>query len=216
LYNKRSFLTGIQARVKIKDLNSRKIIFYPYIGEYAWLAPEGEEYARIGIAAKSNAKLLFDNFIKKFPGKIEEIQGGPIPLHRPGIKVQQIVKKNRVSEQGFVVSLLGDAALQIKNTTGGGIIPGLNAAKALSKGFNTYNTELKPLNRELLVHYYMNKALNNYSDKDWDRLINKVNNPKIKMILLKTNRDEAKKMLFKLLTKPNMLIEGLRAGIKTL
>lgn len=237
LYGKREFLTGVQARVRIKDLDKETIKFYPYIGEYAWFAPEGDEIARIGVAANSNAKKIFDDFIKKFPGKILEMQGGPIPLHKPRISAQHAANQptanseqntknparnsdrrtqnavNSSQTTGFV-SLIGDSALQIKNTTGGGIIPGLKAAKALSEGLKEYNHNLKPLNRELYIHYLMNKALHNYSDNDWDRLIKKANNPKIKRILSNTNRDEAKKMVLKLIINPKMTLEGFRAGIK--
>jgi flavin-dependent dehydrogenase len=208
LYDKkRQFLTGVQARVKIKDLNEfdkEKIKFYPYIGEYAWFTPESDEIARIGVAARKNAKQIFDSFIKKFPGEILEMQGGPIPLHKPRTKV--IRKQNQ-----FSVALLGDAALQIKNTTGGGIIPGMTAAVALSQGFDKYNRRLGKLNRELYLHYLLNKMFRHYTDKDWDRLINKTKNPEIQKILENTNRDNALKLLLKLSSKPSLLAEGARA-----
>ena len=187
IYKDRKFLTGVQARVKLQGFDKTKIDFYPYIGEYAWFTPESDDVARIGLAAERNARLLFDEFIKKYPGQILEMQGGPIPLHKPGIKVMKKTK-------GFTVALLGDAALQIKNTTGGGIIPGMKAAKILAQDFNNYKKNLKGLNRELYIHYIINKMLKKYSAKDWDRLIRKTNTNGVKKTLQEINRDNALKM----------------------
>ncbi|MCF7866598.1 NAD(P)/FAD-dependent oxidoreductase [Candidatus Woesearchaeota archaeon] len=202
IYSKRNFLTGVQARVKIKDLKKEQIDFYPYIGRYAWAVPESDEIARIGVATSKNAKKLFDDFIKKYPGKIIEMQGGPIPLHKSNTHVINKQKN---------VALIGDSALQIKNTTGGGIVAGIKAGNVLSKGFEKYEKNLKELNKELKIHYYIDKVLQKYSDKDWDILIKKVNNPKIKEILLTKNRDNAVKLINELAKQPNMISEGIKA-----
>jgi digeranylgeranylglycerophospholipid reductase len=205
LYNKeREFLTGVQARIKLNKLEEDKIDFYPYIGEYAWSTPEGNNVSRIGVAAKSNAKKIFDDFIKKYSGKTVEMQGGPIPLHKPGLKL-------RFARNNFSATLLGDAALQIKNTTGGGIIPGMKAAKILAEDFDNYEKNLRSLNRELKLHYLINRALAKYDERDWDRLIEKVKTPSIKAILASTNRDNALKMALQLSTRPAIITEGIRA-----
>lgn len=209
LYGKREFLTGVQARVEIDGFDPSQIDFYPHIGEYAWFTPESDKIARIGVAARKNAKQIFDDFIKKYPGKIIEMQGGPIPLHKPNTKILSKTKNH-------TVALLGDAALQIKNTTGGGIIPGMKAAKALAEGTDTYQKNLKSLNKELYIHYILNKAFGKYTGKDWDSLVRKAGNPKIQEILQKTNRDNATKMLLKLATQPSMITEGIKAVRKTL
>ena len=211
LYNQknRKFLTGVQARVKMKDFDKEKIDFYPYIGEYAWFTPESDEIARIGVAAPRNAKKIFDDFIKKYPGKILEMQGGPIPLHKPFLKIHRKEKK-------FSVALIGDSALQIKNTTGGGIIPGLKASVALSEGYNNYSKRLKTLNRELYAHYILNRALRNYREKDWDRLIHKTTSPAVQKILTGTNRDNALKLAIRLAMQPKMIAEGTKATLKML
>jgi flavin-dependent dehydrogenase len=198
LFEKREFLTGVQARVRIKSENIIK--FYPYIGEYAWSVPEDDDIARIGVAARSKAREIFDAFIKKFPGKIIEIQGGVIPMYKPGIKVKQ--------NNTYII---GDAAAQIKNTTGGGIIPGLKAARILSKSPDYYEKNIKELNKELYIHYLINKILRKFTDKDWDSLINDVKDYRVKSIIKNTNRDNAKKMIMKLLVnKPSLLKYGLK------
>jgi len=216
LYFDREFLTGIQARILLKDLDSKKIDFYPTIGEYSWSAPESSEVSRVGVAARSNAKKIFDDFIKKYSGKILEIQGGPIPLHRPRTTVirTQYGTQNTVGgeQDNFSVALLGDAALQIKNTTGGGIIPGLKAANALSDGPVNYKKNLRKLNLELYTHYKLNKVLKKYSDKEWDDLLKTLNTEKTKKILSETTRDAPINLLSELiLNNPQLLLTGIKA-----
>lgn len=208
LYGKRAFLTGVQARVEVeKKFDRATIEFYPHLGEYAWFTPESEKIARIGVAAKRNAKKIFDEFIKKYPGKVLDWQGGPIPFHKPGYKVY---RKTGL----FRVALIGDAAMQVKNTTGGGIIPGMKAAEALAKGFDEYEKNVKPLHKELYIHYLLNKALSKYSDKDWDLLVKRVNSKNVKEILANNNRDNAKKMVLRLARSKGMVLEGIKAARK--
>lgn len=226
LMQKRRFLTGVQARVRIKDFDKKNIDFYPYIGDYAWFTPESDEIARIGVAAEKNAKQIFDDFIKKYPGKILEMQGGPIPLHKPGTRVQQAERRTQRTERSknktefssqssrFSVSLVGDSALQIKNTTGGGIIPGMKAAQVLAEDINKYPKKLGKLNRELYTHYTIHKILQKYTNKDWDQLIERTKNENVQKIIRETNRDQALKLLLKLATTPSMIKEGLKAITK--
>ncbi len=210
--DKNKFLIGMQARIKIKDLEKSRLDFYPYIGEYAWSVPESDEISRVGIAApleNKNAKKIFEDFLKKYPGQKINTQAGLIPFHNPKAKTYRIQKK-------FSVFLLGDSAGQIKNTTGGGIIPGLKAAAELGNSLSknnpsAYPKNIKNLNRELYLHYIINRALNKYSCKDWDRLIKKVDDEKIKKVLENKNRDNITRLLFSLAKKPSMISEGARA-----
>lgn len=217
LNTERKYLIGMQARMKIKDLEKNRIDFYPYIGEYAWSVPESEEISRVGVAVplsekngKNNfPKKLFDDFLKKYKGKKLNTQAGLIPLHIPRAKIQTIKKD-------FSVSLLGDAAAQIKNTTGGGIIPGMKAALALSEGAESYRKKLSKLNTELYLHFLLNKSLRKYNHKDWNRLVLKADNPDVKKALENTNRDNAAKLLLSLATKKGMISEGIIAAGKLL
>lgn len=210
LNGKKEHLLGIQARIKIKDLDKNMIDFYPYIGEYAWSVPENDEISRIGIAIplKNQApRKMFEDFLKKYPGKRIETQGGLIPIHKPGAKICRLQKN-------FSVALAGDSAGQIKNTTGGGIIPGLKAAEELSKGIETYPSNIRKLDRELYIHYIINRALRHYTGKDWDRLVSKVKDDKVKSALEKTNRDNAAKLILSLAKRPSMVSEGIIALTK--
>lgn len=236
LYDKsnRSFLTGVQAVVKVPAAAyDERIHFYPHIGEYAWYCPEGEGRARIGLAAPSGAKKIFDEFIKQWPGKVECVQGGPIPLYggrgtgtqrpehrtlrqehrtlRPEHKTRLFAKRMAVEKnydaEGMRVQLIGDAVPQIKNTTGGGIIPATKAAYIHAQDPEKYARGLRKLNKELHMHYLINKMMHRFNEKDWDTLITQVNEEKVKKILEKTNRDNATRLAAQLLLKkPSMAL----------
>jgi digeranylgeranylglycerophospholipid reductase len=217
LTGNKKFLLGIQARMKLSELEKNRIDFYPYIGEYAWSVPETEEISRVGIAVPignggsntpdSHANKLFSDFLKKFPGKKLEMQAGLIPLHNPGTKI--FMRKKH-----FSAALVGDSAGQIKNTTGGGIIPGLRAVMGLSMGVENYRQYTGKLRQELYMHYILHKILRNYKGKDWDRLVSKVNDEKIKHAIEQNSRDNILKLLLALAKSPTMIGEGLRAALK--
>jgi len=198
LYDKKEFLTAIQSVMRIDDYDDR-IHFYPHIGEYAWYCPEGEGKARIGIASRTNARTTFDHFIKNFKGEELERQGGPIPLFKPKLNLQTKTKH-------MTVQLAGDAVPFIKNTTGGGIIPGTSAAHIQAQDPTQYVKGITPLRKELMTHYLLNKAMIKFTHKDWDRLVTQVQDDRIQTILKKTNRDNAFSMASQLLvTKPKLL-----------
>ena len=161
LKNKKDFLIGIQARVR---LNNQNIVeFYPFIEEYAWVVPESKDVVRIGLATRKNPKKELDKFLIKRLKKYDviDMQAGLIPIYNPKIKTQ---KDN--------VFILGDAAKMVKATTGGGIIQGLIAARALADSIinkKDYNKEWKKaIGRDLLMHLKMRKIMDKFSIKDWN------------------------------------------------
>jgi digeranylgeranylglycerophospholipid reductase len=96
-------------------------------GFYAWLIPTGENTARIGLATKeNNPKELLQRLMLKHPSASVKLRrarilqtafhpltlGGPIP---------------RLFSGGFLA--VGDAASQVKPTTGGGVILGMTCAE---------------------------------------------------------------------------------------
>ena len=75
--------------------------------------------------------------------------------------VKKLQKKN--------VYLVGDAGMQVKATTGGGVVTGLLAAEALAKSIiknKSYAQQLKKLNRELKITRMIRKRLNKFNDKN--------------------------------------------------
>ncbi|MGB9671676.1 MAG: NAD(P)/FAD-dependent oxidoreductase [Candidatus Bathyarchaeales archaeon] len=103
---------------------------YAY-GFYAWIIPRKDGTAKVGLAAKGgNPKELFHRFISKHPvasktlktAKISHVAFHPIPLGG-------FIPK--AFSNGFLA--VGDAASQVKPTTGGGIILGMNCAKIVAE-----------------------------------------------------------------------------------
>ena len=85
---------------------------------FAWVIPENENKARIGLATKTNCKFYFDKFLKKRIGKIKKPNVGGL--------IRFGSMKNTVSDR---ILLVGDSACQVKPFSGGGIIYGLTASE---------------------------------------------------------------------------------------
>lgn len=196
LFYNRRFLVGIQARVKIKNNPSIYKTFFGknFPGFFGWFVPESEKIVRVGLATKKNTKHYFEKFIRQFNGKIVEKQAGFIPVYNKKIKTQ-----------GDNIYLVGDAACQIKNTTGGGIIPGLICSKVLVNCIiNKRDYEKKwrkKIGRELYLHLKLRDCLNRFSDEDYNFLIQLLKKEKTKDILEKYNREFPSQFLLRLLLK---------------
>ena len=177
---------GMQAKVKLSmDTTS----FETYFGRdfpdfFGWCVPESEHVARLGIGCFEKAQEHFYKFLKSRTGKKDVLcwESGLIPLHNP----KKIIQKGNVY-------LIGDAATQVKATTGGGIIPSLKAAQTLCDcivNSKNYNKEFrKKSGRELLLHLKIRNVLNKFSDKDYDKLLDLMSQEKVKKILKKYDRD---------------------------
>jgi len=200
MHSKRRFLFGLQARVNLKNDNA--VEFYPHIGQFSWVVPEDEETVRIGVASYANIKENFDNFLglKKVDNKkILETQSGLIPIYDSKARIQ----KNNVF-------LVGDAATQVKSTTGGGIIPGLIAAECLADSIikcKDYTQECKnKLSMSLWMHLNLRNMMDKFKNEDWDDLINVFSKKRNTNIIESINRDNISKILLKLLfNEPRLL-----------
>lgn len=177
---------GMQAKVKLKmDTSSFEAHFGSDFPDFfGWVVPESEEIARLGIGCFENAQEHFYKFLKERAGSKEVIcwESGLIPLYDP----KKIIQKGNVY-------LIGDAAAQVKATTGGGIIPSLKAANTLCGCIinnKNYNDEFKRNSgRELLLHLKIRNILNKFSDRDYDRLLSLMSQEKVRKILKKYDRD---------------------------
>ena len=204
MFSERQFLNGIQARVK-GEFDKEHVQLY--LGSicpdyFAWIVPESEKYARIGLASKKNSRNLFNNFLSKFDYKIINKQAGLIPIYS-NIKVQ---KQN--------IYLVGDAALQVKATTGGGVIMSLLAAKCLADSIRTripYSLLLKrKINYNLYLIRKIRQRLNKLSDKDYDNLLKLMSKEKaLRLLKKKGDMDFPAKFALSLFIKQPQLIKYL-------
>jgi len=203
MFSKRKFYVGMQARVRGKfDADTYEV----YLGSicpgfFAWVVPESKNIARIGVACKKEVFQSFSEFLEIKNIKKKNIiskQAGLIPIWNKGI----IIQENEIY-------LIGDAAAQVKATTGGGLVPGLKAAKLLVDCIannKDYKKESRKINKELSTHLKIRKILDVFSNKDYDELIKILHNKRVKRVLKYYNRDMAAILAFKLiLAEPKFL-----------
>ncbi len=171
---------------------------------FAWIVPESKTTARVGLGSKKNSRQLFDKFMEQHNFKkdtIQEMQAGTIPVYHPR---QRLQKEN--------CYLLGDAAGQVKATTLGGLVPGLDAAQILAKCIESkgkdnqkkgkdYKRALAPIRRRLWLHLKLRNILDKFGDEDWDKLLSLVKQEKIKKVLSTYARDNPIPLVTQLLLR---------------
>ena len=181
---KRENYAGIQATVKG---NFNPSTFQTYFSEsicpelFGWIVPESSTIARVGLGMRKESRKYFDQFMQQHNFKAIEMQAGTIPIYHPKQKLQ---KDN--------CYLLGDAAGFVKATTLGGLISGLRQAEILAdciQNDKDYEKEIKPLAKKLKFHLKIRNILDKFKDKDWDRLVSYVTQPKIQAVFEKYTRD---------------------------
>jgi len=185
--NRTTFVTGVQgysATVSDVDLDSVEI----YLGKgyapgfFAWIIPRRDGSAKVGLATnRGNPRTLIEHFSRKHPTASKKIMQSlsnisfhPIPLGGP---------PSRTYGNGLIV--VGDAASQVKPTTGGGVVFGLTcsriagdtAAEAVladdysSEFLSRYQTLWrKRLGREFKIGRGTRRILSGLSDRAIDRI----------------------------------------------
>lgn len=151
-------------------------------GFFAWIIPISEEKARIGLATPQGDKLkecfsrLLDKTGQKTP---DDFHTGVIPLGVPDHSCDE------------AVLTVGDAAGQVKPTTGGGLYPisitsklaGRVAVKALAGLENPsqyyYDEWMSGVGDELQRELLLHKVLERVSDRKLAKLLQLLKNPKI-------------------------------------
>lgn len=218
---KREYFIGKQT---IVNGNFEKDTYKVYLGSicpgfFGWIVPENEESARIGVASRSNVNLHFEKLIEivrkhndikeKEINKIgrnnrQSIQAGLIPLFNPNLALQKRdMKKNEAIKETHATNyyIVGDAANQVKATTGGGIIPGLRCADLLAKSIinkGSYRNSIAPITRELKAHLFIRNLLDRFSDNDYNELVRIVGQRNVSDVLSRTNRDSPLRLMMKL------------------
>jgi len=209
LYGKRKFMYGVQARIKMKNDNCVSVFLGT--GDFAWVVPETKNIVRVGLMSENKTGVLFKDFLNRVRDhfKIDEIkendiieyQGGMIPLYN---KAQKILSGD--------VFLVGDSGLMVKATTGGGLVPGIKAAKILVDCIVNGNKEeylsrvKKEVGKELRMHLFVRKVLHKFKDKDWNKLVLLCGKQKNKEIIEGIDRDNLKIIMPRLLfSEPRLL-----------
>jgi len=159
--------------------DSVKIFFGSRIapGFFAWVIPEGEKNARIGLGVPGGHKL------KGYFSKFLEAVGVGKGAERGKMNAGIIPLGMRDSISNGRVFLVGDAAAQVKATSGGGIYPGLVAAVSLADsigmimdgGDDSYERDyMKKFGRELRRSMMMRKWFLRADDRKIDAVFDSV------------------------------------------
>lgn len=150
---------------------------------FLWAIPLSENTARVGLFADANYQQLtqfLDELIKKRP----ELAGATILKKFYGVIPKQNPQKKLMKDR---VILLGDAASQVKPTTGGGLIMGFVCAKMASQIVSqaledgdinilqnypkTYDDKFK---KELKVQLMVHKIFKSLTDSDLEYMFRKL------------------------------------------
>ena len=197
---------GAQATVKGKF---KPNTYQVYLGSicpefFLWVVPENQTHARIGLATKQTPNLYFKKAMDMLGYTdldITDRQGGLIPCYNPYIKLQE---EN--------IYLIGDAATIIKSTTGGGIIPHLEAAETLVnciKENKDFNKEIK--RKKIWLHLFIRNFLDQFSDEEYNELINILKESSAAAVMEKYTRDNIVALLYYLILKnPSLIFLGLK------
>jgi len=185
---RRESWTGIQLRAR-GDFG-QSIKFFPRSGSYAWIVPERDGYARVGVAAARDPAKLAGDFFSKLPEhEVIERQGGLIPVYDPKVRTSK-----------GKLHIIGDAAGMVKATTGGGIIPGMRAAHHLAESPSTYDKAWrKSVGRELRLHLALRRLMDSFSAKDWARMFGYCSSDRARRTLQDIDRDHLARLAMAML-----------------
>jgi geranylgeranyl reductase family protein len=190
------FVMGVQVEVSANGVNEVEV----YLGQdvapgfFAWLVPTSSHKALVGLLSRHNPGLHLKKFMKflETQGKIVTANDSP---SYGGIPLQPLTKT--YTERLVIV---GDAAGQVKPTTGGGIYYSLLCAdiaantlqqalanNALSaRNLATYEQAWKRrLRQELRMGYWARKFYERLSDSQIDRIFDIIKSNGIDEALLK-------------------------------
>ena len=190
------FVMGAQAEVETIGVDEIEIYFGQEVapGFFAWLVPTSPPKALVGLLSRRSPGLYLKKLISSLlaQGKIVSDEA---ELSQRGISLKPLAKT--YSRRLVVV---GDAAGQVKPTTGGGIYYGLlcadiaanNLHRALeaddlsARNLAGYEREWKKkLGRELKIGYWARKFYEHLSDKQVDRIFDIIKSNGIDEALLK-------------------------------
>ena len=212
---KNKVLYAAQIRIKGNFHENEAVMYFHPLWKqlFGWIVPEGNTVYRIGIASSKNVKRCFHIYLKKLGidinNKIDQ-QGGIIPY-------------GTMNKSAFEnILLLGDAAGQVKATTGGGIIMLLTAAKYASNCVNLCfkngnfskrfikkmyeNPCLRAIGRELKLHFTIRLILENLSVKDFETFFKLIKQNKIEQLIsFYGDMDFPKALIIKLLRNRTVL-----------
>lgn len=177
----KNFIYGIQTEFEIDNCDLTTILVGNNIanGAFAWLVPSGEKVVRVGLMTEKNPLGCFKNFMKKLSLSSEQIIG------KNHIQFRAIAQGLVSRTYGKRILVIGEAAGQVKTTSGGGIYFGLlcsNIAsqvvpKRFEEGCFTASALAeyeklwkKAIQKEISIGYYARKICSKLNDIQIERM----------------------------------------------
>ncbi|MFC1846739.1 geranylgeranyl reductase family protein [Chloroflexota bacterium] len=175
------FVIGAQAEVETTAAEEVEVYMGRGIapGFFAWLLPTTPKKALAGLLSRKNPKGYLNKLLSTLKTDIK-ITDDNVEIDCRGISIKPL---HKTYSRRLIVA--GDAAGQVKPTTGGGIYFGLLAADAavasLKQALQSDNLSAgsladyqrqwqKQLSRELKIDYWARKIFERLSDKQIDRI----------------------------------------------
>jgi len=190
------FVNGAQAEVETLGIDEVEVYFGREIapGFFGWLVPTSPRTARVGLLSRNSPGLYLRKLLTSLLAQ-SKIVSSEAKLSYGGIPLKPLART--CSERLIVV---GDAAGQVKPTSGGGIYYGLLcadiAANVLHQALEDDDLSAKSLakyergwrrrlGRELKIGYWARRLFERLSDKQIDRIFDIVKANGIDEALLK-------------------------------
>jgi geranylgeranyl reductase family protein len=211
------FISTSQYEIKGMDIDTDFVELYlgsVAPGFFAWVIPTSESKARVGLGIIGGEKST-NTYMKEFLAKLKDEgkfkkdnkvvhkSGGLIPLFNPDVGPQY--------KRTFLV---GDAAGHVKATTGGGVMIGGLAAKALAKAIHEgtpYAAGLVDIYKELKNHLLIRRVMNKFGDEQFAHMIEFLNNPDVKgMIEEHGDMDFAGPLINKAMKNPMLMMKAMK------
>lgn len=176
---------------------------------FFWLIPESPDVGVAGLVGDDNGstRALLEEFLEQHRLEPLAYQAAQVAMHHPRLRPE-----GRVGSAP--VLLVGDAAGQVKVTTVGGTVTGLWGAQAAARCLlngTSYRRELRPLKRELDLHWAIRLVLERLNNHGYDGVVWSVNRA-VRQFLGEYNRDEMAGAIWKLpLLQPRLVWIGLKA-----
>jgi len=192
------FIVGAQAEVETFGVDEIEVYFGQEVapGFFAWLVPTSPPKALVGLLSRRSPGLYLRKLISSL------LAQGKIVLDKAELSHRAISLRPLPRTYSRRLVVVGDAAGQVKPTTGGGIYYGLlcadiaanNLHRALddddlsARNLASYEREWKKkLGRELKICYYARKFYEHLSDRQIDRIFDIIKSNGIDKALLKAD-----------------------------
>jgi len=213
------------SQYEIQGINADPDFVELYVGSvapgfFAWVIPVNEDVSRIGLGvmnAKESTHYYMESFLKRLKAeerfkeknKVIHRSGGLVPLFEP---TQEVAHKNAY--------LVGDAATHVKATTGGGVMIGGLAAKALAKAIHTdtnYGVALVSIAKELNDHLMVRRVINRFGDTEYEHMIEFLNKPEIKKLVEENgDMDFISPLMGAVMKNPGLMMQAMKVFGKAL